>query len=364
MHTIKPLLLLLLSLAMIACGVTLPLQGADIPAPDPELQRLLARQAELEAAKEEVDAAIAAHLKKKYPRNPPTGTSPLVASDVAAQSLTKAMKAVDLKIRRSVKDSKTAELPALFQFTHPGSGTDSWMVDAGASIERDIADGIGFGAFGEYHYNDALGKLKDSVLTGASLDLVLRNHPHDENELPNTVLFRGTLSYKRDNLVSGEGLLTDLTLFPQVRELFLDKSFGAEETNGWFEGRIVPFVGGQYEEGNGAKNFSSGNRISLRAGVGLTVSLAPRYFGNRLTVESNFIYWNHFETSGGMEKYDESQWYWVTAVTYWFDTPGKSGVLTKADQHFGVSVGYTRGDNPDEGEFDADLLTVGFSVKF
>lgn len=330
---------------------------------DPEIQRLNTEIEAAEAKTTALKAAKAELLAKKYPAL--EVRSPELASDKAAQALTELLtddpdndNDIGVMIRRSVKDKPGLALPALFQFSHSDGGGDSWSADAGIAIERDIINrSIGASIFAEYHYNDATGKLKDTLLAGAGLDF----QPIDDQ------ILRATGSYKRDGLVSGEGWLADLTWYPYFPQLKIGNNFGLRETNGWFEGRFVPHVGVQYEDGNGAEGFVGGDRFSFRAGVGLSARLAPKYFGNRLTLDTNLIYWNHFDTSGALNAYDDSQWYWVSALTYWLNTPANdndTGVLSEDEQHFGISIGYTRGDNPDEGEFDADLFTAGFSVKF
>ncbi len=299
-------------------------------------------------------------------------------SEVAITRASEFLEKRGLKVRRSVKDKAQGALPATFQFTRTPNAKDSRAADVGVSIEGDVPwdlriGQMSWGLFAEYHHLSetkviqdgvvkGLANGKDSLLLGGSADLVTRAAHADDAHL-----FRSTLAYKRDKIVSGEGLLTDLSWLPYFPNHGIGNHWGYEQTNGWIEGRIEPFVGLQYEEGNGAKGFRDGTRFSARAGFNLGLRLLPAYLGNRLTLDSKLMFWDHLDTKGVYSSYDDEQWYLASSLTYWFYTPGKASTsekLAEEDQHLGISVGYTWGDNPEEGQLDADILTFGLSIKY
>lgn len=116
----------------------------------------------------------------------------------------------NLKIRQTLTDKNKNSLPGLLQYSHPGNGDDSYLIDLGVSLDRDIGRGISLGLTTEYHYNSASGKLKDTLTAGLQLDAVVG--PDTEH----AQLFRASASYKRDNLVSGEGAQADILWFPSM----------------------------------------------------------------------------------------------------------------------------------------------------
>ena len=338
----------------------------EVPAENPAITAALQKR---DAAKKALDEAQKAYDAAVNAASTDQPAAPVLVSDSAAQGLAKFLgpDGLNMSIRKSVKDKAQSALPALFQYSHPGKGSDSWSSDIGAMFDFDLyrtqAFGVGANVFGEYHYNDAAGKLKDSVLAGGALDWLFGGDLDAQ-------FFRTSLAYKADNLVAGQGVLADVLYYPYFPNLGIGNFSGRKATGGLFEGRLTPFIGFQWEETDGASaKFVSGDRFSFRAGLGFEGNIAPRYLSNRLVLAANFSYWNHLDASGAQSLYDESQWYVETALTYWFNTPSdpdvvKLGKLSKDDQHFGLTAKYTWGDNPDEGEFDADIFTLGLSVKF
>lgn len=269
----------------------------------------------------------------------------------------------DVRVRRAVKDNKQGtQLPALFQYSHPASGPDGWLADVGVSTTRDLGGDFAAGIYGEFHYNNAEKQRKDSVLAGATLDWV----PGDETA-ERAYFFRGTVGFKRDNLVAGDGVLSDVTYYPYLPRYYIGNEWGGEATREMLTLRINPYFGPQFEFGNGAAGFKDGNRFALRAGITATANLLPRYLGNRLNLESSFGYWENLADSGAFRKYNERQFYVVNALTYWLNTPkanNTTGRLSDDEKHFGITLQYSNGDSPDEGSFDVNLFTAGFSVRF
>jgi len=276
-----------------------------------------------------------------------------------------------LKIRQSVKDSTKAALPALLQLTRTKDGKDSKLIDLGIAYERDFdtkADGpnASWGLFGEYHHltkSTAKPVGVDSLLLGGTLDW----YPATGLGKPGQDI-RGSLAYKRDKIVSGEGLISDVTWYPNAPAYGIgDANFGMDATHGLLEANLRPFVGIQYEEGNGAKGFRDGDRVSMRAGLFLNMALLPAYMGNRLTLENKLSFWDHLDTEGVYSTYDSGQWYLSSKLTYWFYTPKKDNVgkiLSQDEQHLGLSLGYDWGDNPEEGKLNTDMTTLGLSIKY
>lgn len=329
-----------------------------LAADDPRISELVrkrnAAKAEMEKAQKDLDTLSPAISGKPVPPSDAPKNGPTEFVDL--------VKKVDLKVRRSLKDKNVAEDPALFQYAHPGEGKDSWAVDGGLSLGRDLI-GIGntrvSGALvTEYHYTSATTQPKDTLVAGGSLDFSVGTNT------ASVQMFRATASYKRDRILAGDGLLTDILYFPSENITGIG-GFYREWIPG-LEGRIEPFAGLQFETGSGAaKGFHEGERLSFRAGVTLAALIAPKCFGNRLELSNSLGYWGHLSRSGVFDQYGVNQLFLSSSLTYWLNTSSKGdGVLAKDDRHFGVTVRYTNGNNPDEGTFDANLVSVGFAVLF
>jgi len=285
--------------------------------------------------------------------------SPPPGLDTASENFTKWRKENTFMVRQGVFDKKNQQNPALFQYTMPAQGKDSWLADIGIGITRDVTSlpvPAAASLMAEYHFNDATKGMKDTFQVGAGLDLFLGR----DTEHAQLVSLKG--GWRRDKLLSGEGTTGSLVWYPSFAPGIGDfwHSFG------WVSGRLTPQIGIQVEEGNGAfLTFKDGRRTSFLAGVSLTGLLFPDYFGNRLEVNGTATYWNHIDTSGGYSAYDQEHLYYTAKVTYWLDRGKDDGSgLTEEEKHFGLSAGYENGDNPDEGTFAADVWKFGLSVKF
>ena len=334
--------------------------------------------ADLDAAKlkrlqerQRIDAELST-LGVTLPAAPSTGSAEDKAKASAPPTLaTRAFNylgpdGLNATIRRSLSDKRTSELPALLQYTRPGNGADSWSADIGMSIEPKWFEQEGpwgskllFAAQGEYHYNAAASALKDKLDTGLGLDLVWAQDI--ERDLYHELSFSG--SFVRDNIVAGEGWGAEVLYKPNLGAWSIGNKESWVDLLSW---RLRPYAGVQTQSGNGATaDFASGTRVSLHAGLALTATLFPRALGNRLEWTNKLDYWNHASTSGGFDAYKRDQLYWISAINYWLNTDtNNDGELDPTEKHFGITAQYINGDNPDEGDFDADIMTIGFAIKF
>ncbi|MCW1926551.1 hypothetical protein OKA05_28625 [Luteolibacter arcticus] len=328
--------------------------------------RVTKAENELKAAKEEYDRLSKVGTEEDPDDKPTMGEPEKDEKAITriSQYLTEEKK-VKFQVRQSVRDSLKTANPATFSFTRTKDGKDVRSADLGVSFEQDICEtDFAWGLLGEYHHltksrtkTDDRGV--DSLFLGGSLDW---NAFFIGEE---TQRIRGTLAYKRDKIYTGEGLITDVSLYPALPQYCIGNEFTLIP-------RVVtavvePVFGLQYEEGNGAKGFRDGDRISAKASLNLGLILLPEHLGNRLTLDNKLTFWEHFDTSGDYGRYDEQQWFLNSTLTYWFDTrssKNKTDILQPDEQHIGLSAGLKWGDNPEEGQQDTDTMTLGISVKY
>lgn len=366
-------------LISLVAGAALPVSSA----PPAEVPETAAESAELTQLNQEI-ADLEAKLKAKKDRKAvvkkaitdrtsPPSPSPLPiptlpGDDKLAASFAEFRSEYHFVMRQSVIPKAGNEEPALFQYTMPAQGDDSWLADVGIGIAHDwkgfmpaLSPTWKLGA--DYHYNDAAGALKDSFAAGGGINFLIGKG----TEYSQPVALEA--GYKRDNLVSGEGITGSLTwrpTFPGVSGEYFQR------WTSFLNGRVVPYLGVETESGDGLlKKFKDGERWSAIAGITVAGELFPNWLGNRLEVSTTLAYWNHFSTSGGYDAYDDNQAYFSGLLTYWLDRgkpqpdsgePAKG--LAPEEKHFGLTVKYVHGDNPGTGEFEADVWTFGLSVKF
>ena len=327
---------------------------ADALASAKECQRLKAKLAETGSP---VPSATPAEADGSEPKSPDT---------LGARSYKFLTDELHATLRRSLVDKKLSNLPALFQYTHPGSGDDFWTADMGLQVAPsawDIADGIAGSKMqiivdGEYHYSSAAAARKDTLAVLSGLDM--RWEGSDEFTYHDLAITGG---YKQDDVVAGRGWVAQAVYSPRLGQWNIGNQNSWGGVVSW---RLQPYLGYQIESGDGeAEGFTNGRRSSFMAGIALSANLFPEVMGNRLEWINRLSYWHHAQTKGGYDAYDKDQLYWVSSLTYWMDTRSDASklILEDKDKHFGLQVQYTKGDNPDEGDFAADLLTIGFSLK-
>ncbi|GAA5134885.1 hypothetical protein GCM10023213_07210 [Prosthecobacter algae] len=320
-----------------------------------EEERLLE---DLKKVQEKIEEYRAAKWKQLHPdAKPPHTLTPV--SDSLARKVVQWGQKWNLKVAENLKDKNKVNLPATFNYSMPAGGEDTWAVDGGISVNRDLGSDFMYGAWADYHYNEAAANLKDTFQAGLSLDWIIGNESAEE-----THYFRSTFGFKRDNKIGGEGIGADLNYIPYFPEIWIGRELDLK----LMKVMLAPIVGAQMATGNGAQGFADGERYSVRVGLGISASILPDMLGNRLTVDSQIVYWNNVSRSGAFDIYDREQWSWTTGLTYWLFTPdikrARNTILDQRDQHFGITAKYTRGDNPDEGFIGSDLMTLGFAVRF
>jgi len=335
-----------------------PFVHADPSAADQEAMNALIKRKEANAKEQKQIARDIAVLEAKIDNKPPP---PEVSPTNRLQEFATLY---NLKIAQSLTDKNKNTLPALFQYVHPANGKDNAQIDIAVSLSHDIFEDnswrlpLSAGFTSEYHYNSAATKLQYSFALGGKLDAVFGSNTEFGQ------LVRGSAAYKRDNLVSGEGVLADLIWFISILQWHVGDF--QWKWGGFLLGRIEPFLALQDEAGNGASsNFKDGNRFSARAGISLKASLFPDDLGNRLDLDTSVSYWRHVSTSGGFDLYSRDQTYFAESLTYWLNTgTDPRGKLEDKEKHFGISVKYAYGDNPSTSQFNADTWTFGLAILF
>lgn len=264
-----------------------------------------------------------------------------------------------LKVRQSLKDPMAADLPAKLSYVHPAHGEDTIAVDAGLDLNLlkafDVSDEIRqrneADAFAEYHKNSGSTPQVDTLLAGAQAEHNLgRFYLGDGLDEWGNWLAEGA-SYKRDNVVSGEGFLGEIFYKPYNKALGINSN----QSFTFVEYQIIPSLGFQYETGNGASSkFSSGYRVSFRAGLGLIIDPFPDQLHRRLEWSNTVTYWGQISTSGGYDQYDRNEYFFQSSLNLYLDQA----------KQLALGVDYTYGDNLTTNQFDRDMWTFSFKAKF
>lgn len=347
----KATLLSALLLFSLICKAAPPHQlSADQKA---QLRKLIEERDAAEALMKQKQAAIEALSKGEDPNAEPAEPPPRDAAGKFYDMLTDDL---NLTIRRTLRDGKERELPATLNFTSPSNAADTWAADIGMSMSSVVPGrAMDWGVHGEYHYNELLAAQVDSFFGGFDLAGSLGNMTGWG------AAWKLDASFRRDNLIAGEGALVGLQFYPVIEPLRIG-SFMIGRNDGLLKGRIAPMVGVEWENGNGASAaFAAGSRVSVRGALELTGWLFPRYFGERIEATTSLSWWNHVGSNGFYDGYDANQLHLVTSLTYWLNMRNKDGEFVR---HFGLNARYVNGNNPVEGAFDQNYWMLGFSVRF
>jgi hypothetical protein len=262
-----------------------------------------------------------------------------------------------LKLRQTLQDPTLAELPAKITYVHPEKGNDTIAIDAGLDLnvlkafdfpnairETNLLD-----IFTEYHKSSSANAPVDTVLAGAQFQ-------HNLGEFGDWGNWLGSdASFKRDNIVSGEGLLANLFYYPSNLKFGIN-SFKTVTVGPWqFEYLVNPTIGLQYETGNGASSkFPSGERVSFKGAFNVTVTpFVNSPYLKGLQWSNTVIFLSHLGTSGVFDQYDRNQYLFQSSLNFYLD-PAKQVAL---------GLDYTYGDNLTTNQFDINMWTFSFKAK-
>lgn len=336
---------------------------AEEPSPEyqaemnPLIQKEQALREALDALHKQQEA-----VDKKYGMGKPASPS-FPAGEAPSKWYETLEEDFNLRIRHTLDaNSDDFAEPALFTFTHPASGSDTWAADVGLGMGRQVqGTDIDWLLQSEYHYSDGSSP-NDTFTAGVGLEGGLGKRYTRSDRPALGANWKWEANYKRDNLIAGESFATAVNLFPMIGALRLGGYMIGNDGCHWFKGQIEPFLGAEFEAGNGASDaFRQGERFTLRAGLTAKGYLFPSRFGERIELTTKISYWANVTTSGLYELYDDNQLWFTGSLTYWLDTRDKNDKLHK---HFGITARYENGDNPVKGIFDQDVITLGFAVKF
>jgi hypothetical protein len=257
-------------------------------------------------------------------------------------------------VRQSVYDVEQMGLPALFEYSLPGVGDDSWIADVGASFRLwNFGEGHELQLRGEYHYN--VEAAVDTTLSG----LAYAWH-FAENCFGECHLIKASVDFRQDGVLGAEGWVANIIYNPCMNLTKGPLSFG-----NWFDLTFKPYIGAEVESLSGEGPNADAGRVSLKAGANLVAQIMPKYFGNRFELCGRALYWNHLDRQDAYSGYDQNQLWLICELDYWLNADRDGdGWLTDQEKVFGVTVRYSNGDNPVEGKQNIDLLTVGLAVKF
>jgi hypothetical protein len=294
-------------------------------------------------------------ILKEHPNEhlvPPSNqASPPAAPAVEKEPLDKLAEV--LKLRQTLKDPSLADLPARLNYAHPAHGNDTIAIDAGVALNvfkalnapDEIRETTTLDVFAEYHKTNSTTSPADTLLGGAQFKHNLGHFGEWGNWLG------GDASFKRDDIVSGRGVFAEIFYYPY------NKSLGvySNQTLGQIEYSINPNIGLQYETGNGAsRKFTSGDRVSLKAALNLTITFPfPSVLDRRLEWSNTINVWTHLSTTGGFDIYDRDQHYAQSSVNLYLDQA----------KQVALGLDYTYGDNLTTNQFDVSTWAFSFKAK-
>jgi hypothetical protein len=258
-----------------------------------------------------------------------------------------------LKLRQTLKDPSLADLPAKLAYSHPDHGSDTIAIDTGVAlnlfkafnVSHEIRQTTKLDLFAEYHKSNSTTSPADTFLGGVQFKRNLGRFDNWGNWLG------GDASFKRDDLISGRGLFAEIFYYPYHDALGISRA----QTLGPIEYSINPNVGLQLETGNGASvKFTSGDRISAKAALNLTLAFPVPNEGDRRLEWSNTInLWHHLSTTGGFDRYDRDQQFFQSSVNLYLDQA----------KQVALGLDYTSGDNLTSNQFDVHTWALSFKAK-
>lgn len=342
--------------------------NADAQDARPSLNQLRINELAREAAKlkqqlkektDEIQRIVRANARETLVVPGETEATVLRAPEIKKDPIEKLADVV--KLRQTLKDPALAELPAKLSYTQPADGNNTIAIDSGVDVDlfralnvsNAIRQTTKLDAFAEYHKNSGSTPPVDTLLIGVQSKHNLGRFDLGQGfgKLSNWIA--GDASFKRDDIVSGKGFFGEIFYYPYNKSLGVN-SYQSFKSLPLIEYLINPNVGFQYETGNGASTkFTSGDRVSFRAALTLTVDPFPKELNHRLEWSNTISWWSHMTTSGGFNQYDRNQYFYQSSLNLYFDTA----------KQVALGVDYTNGDNLNTNQFDTNSWTLSFKAK-
>lgn len=284
-----------------------------------------------------------------------------------------------LSLRESVFDEKLFSEPARITYVRPGSGRETYSVDAGVALDLtptrtgiwqlDLRLGL------EYHRNSAAASLTNVWTTGVLFDFVIGNPATSSNSL----LVNGDVRYKEDIQANLRSVVTSFEFLPVVAALRIntlneiprhqvasvDGKNQIPERRGILAWSWQPFFGLVGEWADDTTNtMADGHRLVGRYGAELQVFPFFRWVRERVELTARCTAWSTLDSSGVFAG-DDFSVYYQAGLKYWFDAPAPdAGPDTPKKMRIGVGVNYENGDNPELSLRHIDQLTLSLTAKF
>jgi hypothetical protein len=258
-------------------------------------------------------------------------------------------KKYQLSIRQSELDKNNIEKPALLQFVHPSDSSkdDSYLVDIGITYKwKDTAEWL-VGPTAEYHRHTETSKEQDNIQAGLKGIYI---YGDITKEL--TMYTQASLKYKKDRIVTGEGMLAKLDIAPLKTDWGLGSDIGPKEAKFLWE----PTIGIQYETASDVLKTGQSGEV-VRTFSNLEVGFFPYATSLRRNLQLivRDSYWYNINRAGGYSSaYKKDHNLFQTGVTIYFDE----------SQHFGLGVDFFNGENPEQGLLKQKATMVTLKAKF
>jgi hypothetical protein len=286
-----------------------------------------------------------------------------VAPPPPVSLIDKFFKSNALMLRKSVFDKTELQQPAAFQWVKPSGGGSSYAIDAGLTwnvlnyLERTtnfnyLVSHFLFGPSVEYHRNTQIKSLQDTFEAGGTALYVGGPSGYDQFGY----YLQATGQYKDDRINTGKGAQVLLSGAPRCKAL----AMGGVATDsmwdpGWLEWTWQPMVGLQYASADDVfKTNKSGEVGRLKGNVALGVYPFGKRLEQQIEGDVSETYWYDEAQEGAYDGHGRGHNLFEATGTYWFDVA----------QNAGVSIDYTRGENPEQGFSRQETVTLSLKAKF
>lgn len=256
----------------------------------------------------------------------------------------------NLQVRSTTSDLNAIEKPASIQWTDPsGPSNSTYSVDAGIRYLYEPSEAWKLYPSIEFHKQTLTTKRQDTRLAGLTAAWIpLDINPRADGWTP-VIGLDG--KFKDDRVADAEGALLKASATAVAPELLMGMAGGPP----CLEFLWQPGVAAVFQSSNDANGAGDSGTVERLAGS-MEVGLYP--FGEELRknleLRSSITYWRDLSQHGGFDGSKEDRRVFKAGMTYYFD----------ADQHFGVSLDYVNGEDPELSLPDQEYLQLALKVKF
>jgi hypothetical protein len=265
----------------------------------------------------------------------------------------------DWKLRNSFQSEDLKSKAAMFTYTKPKNGNESYLIDAALGLQMSWRPDLSMNVFGEYHRNTLVDKAQNTIQGGLASEWYTNStfniDASDQNS--RTAIINFTAKYSNDIInkvesIQSTGEITVLFTRLNRTNYFLPNVIN--KIDNFCSILYFPSLGYEWEGRIQSKNDSTkGNIVRAVGKVNISIFPLPICLKSRIELFGDFAYRYDVINS---TKYTEYSHPWLQSGVNFVISDDKKIAIK-------LSCSYNKGANPAQGLKDQEYVLIALTIK-